>query len=652
MGKANKPKRNKNRGRKAADALIRKNGTTSGTEEDIEAGQKTILPLLEKLQTADADNRSVAIRAITVMIEDSTLRKLLLKEKIVQTVMQQLITDSNEEVVAEAYGLLRNLVVEEGYDVAMFLYRQDILTPIESALSQKKPAIASDSKGQPRVLLFSFLENIFGLLTSLAQVDEEIFNSIVNIRINDLAIYLIRSLDLSKNHAGGKSLFCTTMEALYIFSEDNGPFIDQISAYPFDQILEDTACPAAAAVFVNGLKYNAYMEQIVRKNDDNTDIPLHVLQSLVPIVKTIDIESTKGSLNADIKNDDPANTHNLETARIEARSSVNVIQTSLELITAIAETISVAPTTIYRHLEKKSEAKQRQEEDDDQGMDDNDVDNEEEFIHSLEADDDSMQIEEQEQDITIDNEDVDSPILSNLQMEVLSLLTSLLPESLFQLRSMIALNNTCWTLSLQLTDKSETWNSNAFRIWTMLIPYVSNNEVTDLEVVSGAMGCLWAITKSLKPEQETLDEDLVHAIMQKSIQLVKDSDEGEEKSEFVTRSIGFLGTISMIPGQTIAVTKLVSDYLFSFITNALETPIVALVEALNMVFDIYADKAYVYDDQLFVQGGLLERLIQSLPKVRQAIKKINKKTEPVLRQAADEAGINLARFIDYKLKEQ
>jgi hypothetical protein len=79
---------------------------------------------------------------------------------------------------------------------------------------------------------------------------------------------------------------------------------------------------------------------------------------------------------------------------------------------------------------------------------------------------------------------------------------------------------------------------------------------------------------------------------------------------------------------------------------------VALVEALNMVFDVYADKTYVYDDQLFVQGGLLEKLIQSLPKVRQAIKKINKKTEPVLRQAADEAGINLARFIDYKLKEQ
>ncbi len=95
--------------------------------------QKSILPVLKDLQSPELKARSAAARAITNLIENTKTRKLLLREQIVKILLEQTLTDSSVETRADGWGILQNLVVEEDVDFCIHLYRQEILTAIESA---------------------------------------------------------------------------------------------------------------------------------------------------------------------------------------------------------------------------------------------------------------------------------------------------------------------------------------------------------------------------------------------------------------------------------------------------------------------------------------------------------------------------------------
>lgn len=44
-----------------------------------------------------------------------------------------------------------------------------------------------------------------------------------------------------------------------------------------------------------------------------------------------------------------------------------------------------------------------------------------------------------------------------------------------------------------------------------------------------------------------------------------------------------------------------------------------VVEALNLMFDVYSDCAFDYDFPVFVQGGFLNGLKQAVPRVRSMV---------------------------------
>jgi hypothetical protein len=49
------------------------------------------------------------------------------------------------------------------------------------------------------------------------------------------------------------------------------------------------------------------------------------------------------------------------------------------------------------------------------------------------------------------------------------------------------------------------------------------------------------------------------------------------------------------------------------------TPPSVIVEALNLIFDVYSDAAFDYDLPVFVQGNFLNGLKQILPSVRSMV---------------------------------
>lgn len=130
MGRSNRVRKNREKGK--ADPL--------GGVRSLDIGQHAalreskILPVVKNISSLDPNERVQAVTAVANLVEDQTCRRLLMKERIVPVLMEKTLNDSSPEVVVRGWGALRNLAVEEGYDVCLHMYRKDILTPIAAAI--------------------------------------------------------------------------------------------------------------------------------------------------------------------------------------------------------------------------------------------------------------------------------------------------------------------------------------------------------------------------------------------------------------------------------------------------------------------------------------------------------------------------------------
>lgn len=95
-----------------------------------------ILPVVKDLRSADPKTRTTAAGAIANIVEDSKCRKLLLREQIVQIVLTETLADSSIESRAAGWEILNVLAQFEEGDFCVHLFRSDVLTPVERALSQ------------------------------------------------------------------------------------------------------------------------------------------------------------------------------------------------------------------------------------------------------------------------------------------------------------------------------------------------------------------------------------------------------------------------------------------------------------------------------------------------------------------------------------
>ncbi|KAJ2615918.1 hypothetical protein H4S08_001030 [Coemansia sp. RSA 1365] len=77
-----------------------------------------------------------------------------------------------------------------------------------------------------------------------------------------------------------------------------------------------------------------------------------------------------------------------------------------------------------------------------------------------------------------------------------------------------------------------------------------------------------------------------------------------------------------------------------------------ILEALDLLFDVYGDMAYDYDEPVFVRGGLLSQLRQLYQPMRRLCKSVDRRKKRRLRDRCDLATINLRAFIDYKASER
>ena len=693
MAKAKKKSRSSQSRAKGPDY---KNARNKDQDEQIRT--QKILPVMEKLVAPDLTDRSMAISAINVMSEDAKLRTLLLKERLLKVVLEKSIKDTNEEIASEAFGLLRNLCIEEGYDVAVYLWRQQVLTAIEESLNKSAKgfeAIASlasnnsadDTKytKQQVTTMFEFTENVLGLISSLAGSSEDIFNSVSARLVPGLGQFLISvisyarsTLTSSSNIAVSPSLFNAVCEVLYVLSEDNPEFIESVSDYPFDEILNDFLAdkkyyPLPSLVYVNGLKYNILLHRLSSKNKTNNtndsdndnfndhtttnSILLEIQKSLIGVIKCIEIEQAIKDMEPVSTDASMAEVNKQFQKNIQARSLIESVQVAMEIITAVAETISVDPRDLA-DIEAANVSESGEIAEEDEAMM---VDNDDDDLYISRAvavkDDDLIDSSVFDRDESANDESMAS-VLSCLQTEALPLIIKFLPIPVFQSRAMAALNNISWSMFTKASE-SATWKSNAQELWTNILPHATlpNQSYSEIEVLNSAVGVLWAVASTFKGEVPISGEAINFLISQTGN--LPSLFPAEESSEYFIKVVGLLAQLAKAPGKqdvTIAVTKFFIETLTTAVNTSVKdtsalTPKVA-IDILYAIFDVFGDSSYEYDQPIYVEGGLNSKLASMLSPLRKYFKRVDRTKEALLRARGDEAVINLARFIDYKKQER
>ncbi|KAI5970694.1 hypothetical protein CANMA_000285 [Candida margitis] len=606
------------KGRKNQKARVNPIGSKSQQEikKDESTRNSKILPLINKLKSSVPNDKSMALGAITILSEDARMRTLLLKEKVIAVVMQSCLNDSNDEIIVEAFGLLRNLGIEEGHDVTKYLWRQDIWTSIESALNkindsfkflQEKGKVEKDkSKLQ---LLYDFTENILSLIVVLAGGDESMYESVFK-KIDPILDFVLRILDghISGSFKVTNKLFAALLEFVYEFSTESVEFVEKLERYNnWDKLISyvNDSNSNLAKIYIEGIKFNNY-EVLESTHANKQSVLRDVLRSIFDIETGIDlqklserIESIAHPNNADepIKKD--ANTLEKDLSsnnevKSETKRDLSTIEVGLSVITSVLEYLAVSE-------------------------------------------------ESPEKPINL------SPALEEILFEkiepmLVELLKFELKTNVLQLGEQIigAINNFAW-LVLSTEHLPVAWYEKSLQLYDIILT------INDEKLQMDSLGVFWAIIKSLGPE-------IVGKIPPELIQRLLQAQATEDNSNAFLNVIGVLGSIAPIINNT-EITFQISQFLITSINAACNEPqhtrnLEVIIESLNAFYDIFGDMQFDYDYPVFVKHDYLTLLKNLEPKIKEIYKKIDKSKHPQLKMKMEETWTNLERFIQYKESER
>lgn len=499
MGKLKKNSRS-SRHRSNPLAVSRK---ATSSKQDEQLTKNKILPLIAKLKSTTPNEKSMALGSIAVMSDDPKFRKLLLKERLVQIVLEQCLTDSNSEIVVESFGLLRNLVLEEGYDVAVYLWRQNIWRVIQDNLNKcvkgwhvyKVDATSLDKVAKS--LLFDMIENLISLIVGLCDSSDDIFNAVMK-EMNSLREFLkdilAVALDLkNKELKITVSLFNAILDLIYDFSTISDEFVQSLtSEWDLNFELLETFVNEVprftnlSRVYIQGIRL-----QLVDISDQSAFV--QIVAKILGTLTTIDIGLNRDIMLKEIDNGKLDELKMDAKKRVDARAEFQTVELSLELLTAMIELISY-------------------------------------------------------------NDSLDAELANALCTQVRDVLIALIPHLEFRSRALTALNNLSWLfVSIQVPQ----WTSIAQQIWVELSQLDLSQ--CDVEEKTSIFGCLWAILNVVPLE---LDSSFVQSLCQE----LDSNSSSSDNVEYSIRLVGVLSMLAKQQGQ-VERNLLISQLLFNLLES-------------------------------------------------------------------------------------
>ncbi|KAF5332511.1 hypothetical protein D9611_005111 [Ephemerocybe angulata] len=647
-----------------------------------ESSSKTneILPIIQKMESADASERRWACVAVSNIIQnDPATRRLLQGRNVVGALITRL-SDSEEEVWVEAMGALRNLCIDGGYDICAEMYNKNILTPlkafipkISTTLSQllENPKTSPDSA---KKIVYELAENVITTLWCLSETSNKALNA-----INDIQLIPFLMSFLAAKHILPLATVTSAAQCLYVLTDDNFPAIKELrtdAAYLAcllelaksegatngkQKELDNKA--VALSVLSAGILRNVMPippPSVASTLDMDKDIILPLLQ---PVITSISLhaisdsvqellqrQATEPSLEKLSLKGTPQSDHKTDIERqldsLEAR--LRTVQLSLEILTGVCATLP----------DPESDVSPDQEEDEDE---DEDAEIDEAGADDAEGGDDvEMDADEPESKKSASPSFLPNlvlPLLQLIQPTALSFppLSSPSPHppttsalSAVHISALECLNNIFLSLTISPPENVakdvqsgvSVWNS----IWSALQlvgTQTGTGQERRQEFWEIAVGALWGIGNVWKGAVEPHAEQ-VQVLMQ-----LCDSTSDERLR---VKCVGTLECLAQYP-TAIEQNKNIAEYFLGLLPTAGPSRVGTepMIQAVSALIDIYSDETLPYDVN-FRQGNFTSVLASSLDGVKKAIKAIDRRKEGGndLRRRGDLVRENLVEFIKYR----
>ncbi|KAK1967920.1 hypothetical protein LY78DRAFT_679786 [Colletotrichum sublineola] len=633
--------------------------------------EKSILPIIKDLQSSDPKSRTAAAEAVSNIVSNEKCRKLLLREQIVHIVLNETLTDASLDSRAAGWDILRVLAEEEEPDFCIHLYRQDVLSAMGFAsqtILENITRAAALSKSELKAT-WAIAEPVIALLSALIEAQDEILEAVVAIEaIKNLLFATIAYAD------SPPSVCLDALYALLTLSEDNTRLAQDIvadnSPKPLTALIKLQGVPGAKGVLACGVLHNI----------------LTTLQWFegTPEQKSLSDASLIPALASALK--DPKQDSDLPPKSLWSNPT-EVLRLAMEILADIGTALQ---QSMHGSGSKDGEEWNGIGDGDDTAMDEDDKDMEhgsgdEDNADEDDEDDESMDEDALQADMDLvtgvdsdDDEEAgmdDLPILRELVQQAIPQLIALATASSqtedaapLQAHALAALSNIAWSISV--FDFSHDHNAAILKAWTpsgkaiwsnVIIPILAAN-TADVVLATAVTSLAWAISRSL-PGHVPLSGD-EHNKFMALYQATKglhqphangDKPKGDEPEDpfqgLGVKCIGVLGQLARDPAP-IALNREIGVFLTTVVNALPETPAADAVEALNQLFDIYGDEDLACDKEVFWKDNFLPHFEAAQPKVKALVKSIDKRTQPELRTRADEAALNLGRFIQYKKKKQ
>jgi hypothetical protein len=234
-----------------------------------------------------------------------------------------------------------------------------------------------------------------------------------------------------------------------------------------------------------------------------------------------------------------------------------------------------------------------------------------------------------------------------------------------QSHALSALNNITWTIScFDFSDDEnqaiyQAWAPVAKKIWSKVVGPILASDTADLKLATIVTSLAWATSRSLGGSTPLNGDE--HRRFMTLYQAAKGLEEQERASGaseagdqdpfqgLGVKCIGVLGQLARDPAP-VELNREVGVFILTILSGLPATPAADVVEALNQLFDIYGEESYACDKEVFWKDNFLKHLEEIRPKVKAMTKSIDKRQFGELRDRADEALLNLDRFLRYKRK--
>lgn len=651
MGKLKKSRKNK---KARVNPLQRSDGSndvngSANPERDENLRQSKILPLIAKLASTVPNDKSMALAAITVLCDDAHLRTLFLKDRIISILMESCLNDSSDEIVVEAYGVLRNLAIEQGPEVIKFLWRSDIWTPLQAALEKIKASFAyllQNGPGKDKSkssLLYDFAENILSLILILCTEldhDYDILKPKISPALDLICDLLNHQSSPSPHFKVSSSLYNALLEFVHDLSCQFPEFASALSQ-------NNTFSLSLCRSYVYGLTLQTpvlpriYVESITFNIETSVPLPLskkeplckQILDNVVSQLLTIDLNQLVSDLSA-LKLPD-----NAQLPIHKPLGPVNTLEAALSQDASHTRKVQLTLTALEISLDLIASV----------------------LEYLAHEDDEVSSAGESETSNGLLSDTIDETLVGRVGAILCELLQfELSNQQALSLttKTLIALNNLTWLVNLSPVMPA-SWFERSGMIWDGALTALAHNDVL---LQKNCLSTMWAIAKAWGPETSNkVNEELINKLVSLAHEARSAVDSAanldEDSLDWYVALVGFLGTVAPVANSS-PITSAIGQFLLELVFWTTLTPSAdpavaeVFVEGLNMIYDTFSDKAFPYDLNVFVQQKYLEKLVEMEPQVRHAYKLIDRNKLPLAKDRAQEAFLNLGRFIQYKRKEQ